>query len=174
MLGNAADSVAIVPRISPPKIDGKLSDATWKNAADLGKLVVYDKKTKEKSRPNYPASVRIGYDEKNVYLAYHCTEKDVEDLIGAAEERDGPVWRGDAVEFAFLPDMKSPNFVHVIIGANGKVYDAFAKDVAWNGSAQFAIDKSGPEGGWTVEAAIPWTDLRVTPESGKICHAPML
>ena len=168
MLGHVAGSVAIVPRIPQPKIDGKLDDAAWKKAGDLGELVVYDKKTKEKSLPKYPASVRIGYDSENLYLAYHCTEKDVGDLIGAAEERDGPVWRGDAVEFAFLPDMKSPDFVHLILGANKQVYDAFAGDAAWTSRARFAIDKGGQEGPWAVEVAIPWPDLRVTPQSGKL------
>jgi hypothetical protein len=170
MLGNAADSVAIVPRIPRPKIDGELNDAAWKTAADLGRLVVYDKKTKQKSLPEYPTSVRIGYDLKNLYLAYHCPEKDVGDLIGAAQERDGPVWRGDAVEFAFLPDLKSPNFVHFILGANEMVYDAFGKDAAWRGSAKFAIGKDKQKGVWFVEASIPWKDLRVTPKSGRICR----
>jgi len=170
MLGNAADSVAIVPRIPQPKIDGNLDEAAWKNAADLGKLVVYDKKTKEKSLPKFPTSVRVGYDERSLYLGYHCPEKDVEDLIGAAEERDGPVWRGDAVEFAFLPDLKSPNFVHHILGANEMVYDAFAKNAGWNGSVSFAIGRDAPKGIWTVEAAIPWKDLRITPKSGTICR----
>ena len=170
MLGNAADSVAIVPRIAPPKLDGKLDEAAWKSAADLGELTVFDKKTREKSLPKYPTSVRIGYDASNLYLGYRCTEKDVGDLIAAAEERDGPVWRGDAVEFAFLPDLKSPSFVQIIIGANGQVYDSRARDAAWSTSATFEIGTDGEEGVWTVEAAIPWKDLGLTPESGKLCR----
>jgi hypothetical protein len=173
-LGNMAEHVmlASVPRLKQqPTIDGRVLAEEWRAAGALGNLVVFDKQSGQRKALPFPTSVQIGYDERNLYIAYCCKEKNLDGLIGAAEERDGYVWRGDAVEFVFQPDIDKPDIAQIIVGANGKVWDAFRHDSKWNGNAEFAMGKSAEEGLWTVEVAVPWTDLRVKPERGALYRA---
>src|SRR5437762_3389987 len=57
--------------VVPPKIDGDLSDAVWEGPALSlgGEWVSYNPVRGEKDAPR--TEVRVAYDDRNLYLAFH-------------------------------------------------------------------------------------------------------
>src|SRR5262245_46686800 len=60
-----------VPRFDQaPIIDGKLNDAVWKQAVKLKDF--YQTSPGDNIAPSQPTEVFLGYDSKNLYVAFHC------------------------------------------------------------------------------------------------------
>src|ERR1044071_4108267 len=60
----------------PPKIDGDLSDTAWEDASPLnvGEWISYNPLRGEKTAP--VTEVRIVYDERYLYFAFHCFDSE--------------------------------------------------------------------------------------------------
>src|SRR5262249_50529713 len=64
----------VLPRFaSAPVIDGKLDDEIWKSAAVLKDF--YQTQPGDNIPPSEPTEVLIGYDAKNLYLAFRCFDE---------------------------------------------------------------------------------------------------
>src|SRR5215510_11385133 len=55
---------------SPPKIDGRLDDAVWQQAAVLKDF--YQIQPGDNIAPSKPSEVLLGYDAKHLYIAYRA------------------------------------------------------------------------------------------------------
>ena len=146
----------ILPKIAKPlEMDGKIDDAFWSHAADLGPLFNY-------RVPHVACNdtiVKAAYDEKSLHLAWKAAfdarYMPEGQLVG---ERDASTWRGDSVELAFMtPSGK----VHYIISAYGDIYDAFDNKPAWTGAANVRTRIGNGE--WTGEISIPLAELKASP-----------
>lgn len=143
----------------PPKIDGDLSDAAWKDKVVATKLV--DVYTGKEATP--PSTVSVTYDDQNVYIAYDMPEPLVDKIVAQVADHDGQVWQDDAVEIFLDPkDGKAgAAYYQLIVNSKGVIYDGQAKDSSWESKATVAakVDKEGKK--WTLEVAIPLASMGV-------------
>jgi hypothetical protein len=164
---------AVVPRLAAaPVIDGTIKDGEWGQAPALGGFQCFRAQGKPKQGDT---TVRIGYDDQALYVAYRCQEEDVKHLIARCEKRDTGVWDDDAADFVVLPaGTPKEDFRHYIINAIGALYDARGSgpgSAEWNGTIRLAVGKDENTNTWTVETAIPHADLGKAPAPGEVWRA---
>jgi len=171
---------------APPKLDGVLDDACWKNAALLTGFVV----TPSNHVRPYTNEVRLCYDDANLYLGVRCGEPHPE-RIAAAVDEDGVVaiWQDDCVEVHIQVDSEKvfvlyegktpykgrPTWAQLITNTLSKRFSQLMCErrpgntrnapTDWNDAwrAQARLGKDA----WFTEIAIPWEKLQIKPEPGK-------
>ena len=149
------------PVTAPPTVDGRLDDAAWKAAPPCGSFM--------HNTGHYPAEdqteFRVCYDAKNLYFGVTAYDKNVPVARRKTprERRDGPVYDDDCLEIFLDAKGDRKTYYHMIVNANGAIYDAWRKpeaDASWNGvseSAGIVGDKQ-----WSAEFAVPLSALGVT------------
>jgi hypothetical protein len=166
-----------VPRThGPVTIDGVIDAAEWKPAIVITtNYLLNETEPSERDRTTY----RLMWDERNLYLSWDC----VDDSIQPEQvERDGPLYTGDCVEAFIMPDRRMKSYWEIIVGANGVVFDGLRHKNPrnWAGidrtdetmkflSAARVQDKPGVPAGYSVEAAVPFSEL---PDYGRAAAAP--
>ena len=62
----------------PPKIDGVLDDAAWAQVAPMPNdgWASYNPNRGDKMPAEYRTEVRIAYDDRNIYFAFHCFDNE--------------------------------------------------------------------------------------------------
>jgi len=149
-----------VPRPkTPPVIDGKLDDACWNDArpVSLGYSTGIWWET-----PSQKTEARVLADDKAIYFGARCFEAQPERIVRAGTARKGMIVGADAVEFFLDPGCHARryDYVHVIVTPDGTVYHGRGLEPDTDKGSILA--KAGTfDGGWTVEAAIPFADLGI-------------
>lgn len=178
--GVCADEANVLPfRIAafvrtnePPVIDGVIDEPCWQRA---GKLTGY----RLRGGAGPPNAKTIGYmlfDDANIYLAFHCEEPRMEDLLATLSGNDAPVWLDDDLEIFLAPPdsaflKKQPpqaRYYHIAVNPAGARYDEVGVDspASWNGTWK-AATSDGPDS-WSAELAIPFSDLGVASGEGRV------
>jgi len=142
---------------APPVIDGKISDEAWKQAATIDKFI-----TNKGGAPQEQTSVRLGYDDNNLYLAFDCRDSQMDKLVCNVKEHDGLVHLDDCVEMFFKVN-QSPVYYHVTVNSAGVVSDQHRRQHSWD--AGIDVKTSRLEDRWTVEMAIPFCSFAPTQET---------
>ncbi|MGM0576054.1 MAG: sugar-binding protein [Myxococcota bacterium] len=130
------------------------------------------------------ATFRLLWDDRNLYVAADVAD---DDLFADGTGRDGQhLWKSDGVEMMLDPTddaTKSPNADdrHVVITALGDLLDAAGagskEDTSLDMGIESAVVTHGTVGdraaddGFTVEMAIPWHGIGVTPAAGLVMGA---
>jgi len=158
---------------APVKLDGLLDEADWA-AADTGEFVEIGM-----GRLDAPTRVKLLYDDKNLYASFECEEPLIEKLKATLKShgRDSGVYSQDCVEVFIDPLGNADRYYHFICsalpnstfdGALGLRTDPVdplfgQEDASWNGEWSYAgrMDVEGKR--WTVEIAMPFKTLGVTP-----------
>ena len=149
---------------TPPRIDGLLNDAAWKDCE-----VIYDFKIVTGELPaDHPTQVRIGYDAKNLYLAVTCLEKNLPGVVADVTERDGPCNLDDSVEIFLDTDLDRKTYFQFMINANGVLYDGFGWNKRWDAEGiEVKTGLSPKKDAWVLEIAVPWETLELESPEGK-------
>ncbi|TET25673.1 MAG: hypothetical protein E3J76_01135, partial [Candidatus Aminicenantes bacterium] len=71
---------------SMPKIDGKLENPIWENAAVLDTFTQYE--PREGSEPSEKTVAYLGYDKKNLYIAVRCFDSNPKAIRASLTQRD--------------------------------------------------------------------------------------
>jgi hypothetical protein len=172
-----------------PVIDGREEDAAWKNAVaikDFGSFGAL-------LPASQPTSVRLMYDDKNLYVLFHNTEPLLiaSDMRGSeikaqAKTRDGDTTNGklvhdvindDACAIMLQPRAGGPVY-EFIVNEKGVMSDArmerrdlwATRDLSWNSKFEAAAREGN--GFWTLEMAIPLEDIGASsPKAGESWQA---
>jgi len=146
----------------PPKIDGVLNDAAWKKAQPSEDFI--------QTRPHpgkamsQQTSIRILYDDDNIYLGFQCYDTQPDKIYGSEMRRDYDIWKADDhVGFVLdtFHDLRnayyfSTNSVGVRVDSritdNGKWHKSW--DAVWDCAAKRNFQ------GWSAEFSIPFGQLR--------------
>ncbi len=159
-----AKEMTVSRAASPIKVDGSLNDKAWESAAKID--LIYEIYPGE----NIPAPVKteafITFDKSKLYIAYKCYDPNPKAIRGHLMKRDDAAGFGydDRVGIfidTFNDERRAFNFVVNVVGVQA---DGIFSEVT--GSADYtwdAIWKSGAKRtdfGYTVEMAIPFTQLR--------------
>ncbi|MBU1857740.1 MAG: hypothetical protein KKC28_12235 [Verrucomicrobia bacterium] len=157
--------------ISPsgkPVIDGKLDDACWQNSVEISTLPnrTGDKLTEA-------TLFFITYDKANLYIGAEVQQSYLDPVYNlldkikpSAGKRDDPVYCDDSIEVFLMP---GDFYYQLVVNMDGTVYDAKGTGPEWNSSLKAVAAKKGKS--WTVEIAIPLSDLGVKDPEGQTWRA---
>jgi hypothetical protein len=157
-------SVRIPHFDAPPLIDGVLNDETWKNAAIFGDFVQIS--PGDNVKPTHPTEFMMGYDAKNLYLAFRIVQ-DRKTIRATVARRDN-IFNDDYV-LVHLDTFNDQRQAYLLffsplgIQADGTYTEGRGEDY----SLDIVMDSKGvlTEDGYTIEVAIPFKSLRY--EAGK-------
>ena len=131
-----------------PKVDGKLTDDVWRQAAVIERLGKADPQT----------TVRVCADERTLYIAVACRLNRGRPPTGKDLERDGPIWQDDCIELWITPDISRTTSYQFVVNSANSFYDSLryggrsksAHNPNWEHAT--AVEKDG----WNLEMAIPF------------------
>jgi len=158
-----------VPRVPegqvPPKIDGVLDDAMWNDGTPLEDFVPFvSSNTKQAQVATF---AHVAFDDAHLYIAFHCSEPQPDQLVSHGEKKDDGIWKGDCVE-VFLDVSEDMEPFHFIVDS---------RNIQWDGKGTSDWDASWRSkthvGGlaWTVEIEIPWAVIGGRPHPGATLRA---
>lgn len=148
-----------------PVIDGQLNDAVWQTAAVFGDFL--QTQPGDNIAPSNPTEVMIGYDAKNLYMAFRA--KQARDIRATVNRRDN-VFNDDFV-FLYLDTFNDQRQAYIFlfnplgIQADGVFTEGNGEDY----SVDVVMESKGvvTADGYTVEVAIPFKSLRYEAGKGK-------
>ncbi|MFH0953785.1 MAG: sugar-binding protein [Verrucomicrobiota bacterium] len=144
------------PFTNAPAIDGDLSDAAWSSC----KVVTDFRLQDGVSTSAYPTEVRIGYDKAALYFAFRCHQTNLDQLVLNNSRRDGNLWEDDSVEVFLDHRLDRKNYFHLIVNADGYLFDEIIRDRSWN--AEFEAKTGREKDAWTLELRVPWASLGIS------------
>lgn len=141
----------------PPEVDGRLTDAVWRNSAFAGAFA-----NPEMRRASPSTTVFLAYDKEMLYVAARAIEPNSEDIRATPSERDALPRSDDLFEINFAPRWKDKMFrvCWFIVNPAGSISDGVDAEGAWNPNVKVAAAVS--EGVWTLELAVPLRELGVS------------
>lgn len=154
-----------------PAIDGKLDDAVWSGEPDVTDFQV----SNLGSVPTVSTDAWVTYDKKYCYVAMRCHEPQMDQLKIV---KDGNIWEGDSVEIILdtAPERKDARYYFVsrwrkrkvepafrfVVNPLGAMFDEQVYEEPFD-SAGVKVATAKTKSAWTVEIAIPWTDIKMHP-----------
>ncbi len=153
-----------VPRASePPKLDGILDDQVWTQAPmPTGQWVSYNPNRGDKMPDVYKTDVRIAYDDRSIYFAFHCFDNEPAKIRTNIAKRDAAFsddWIAVSLDSAatgqaayhLFSNPSASQMDALNTSASGEQFDA---DMVWFSAAKKTAD------GYVVEVQIPLQTLR--------------
>ena len=148
----------------PPKIDGVLDDVSWSQIQPMptGDWVSYNPNRGDRMPDHFRTDVRVSYDDRNVYFAFHCHDNEPEKIRTTVSRRDR-AFNDDWFAISLDSAGTGQSAYHLFINPSGSQMDAvntsasgeqFDADVVWYSAARTVSD------GYTVEVQIPLQTLR--------------
>jgi PcRGLX-like protein central beta sandwich domain/PcRGLX-like N-terminal RIFT barrel domain/Carbohydrate family 9 binding domain-like len=145
---------------TPPKIDGDLTDAAWREAAVIKRFSADWRDpalTGHSKQKTPPTRAWVSFDDKALYVAVDCTNMPGRTAVATSKGRDASMRRDDRVAISVQPNRKSSDvFVFSLNPANAFSDEARGergRDIGYNPDWFHAVKRT-PKG-WTLEAAIP-------------------
>ena len=144
-----------------PKIDGVLDDELWKQPPlILGDWISYNPLYGEKQALR--TEVRVGYDERNLYFAFHCFDAEPDKIRTTISRRDN-IFNDDWVGLSLDSAGTGQTSYHLIANPNGIQMDALnTSSSGENWDADFIWDSAGKvtDDGYVVEIKLPLQSIR--------------
>ncbi len=166
-----------------PTVDGRMDEAAWKRAASTGSFVSPHGKTLGGARVTM---ARLLWTDDALYVGMTCKDSDI---YNDQEGRDATLWEQDVVEVYLDPGSDGKDYLELQVSPTGEIFDAWFsshRKPHWKeSSARFDIkgleaevfvqgtvnarEDEVADKQWSVEIAIPWSDL---PGAGPEAKAP--
>jgi hypothetical protein len=144
-------------------VDGALDEPVWQDAPLVGGFTQYDKP----ELVDVQTFLRLLYDGKYLYLGVSCDEPLMDKLVPVAQARDSmEVFHGETIEVFVEPKHDHANYFQFGVNAAGSVYDSRGTDPTWSAKAIAATRLLKDR--WTLELAVPWSDLGTEPTAGAV------
>ncbi len=153
-------------------VDGKLTEKAWAKATPVVLMFPWDFQTGKKQS----TTVKLLRDENNLYVGYECEDSD---LTATLENRDDPVYKDDCVEIFINTNPAADHYFGFEMNATGVLYDYFFSypqkhdmtpnldGILLKTEMRGTLNQSKDQDrGWTLEVAIPFKSLNVSPKKG--------
>jgi len=172
-LSISEEKILKIPRFtSPPKIDGILENPVWEQEAlKIEDFVQFA--PKEKGVPSEKTVAYIGYDQKNLYIAFRCYDSEPQKIRASITNRDNLFdddWvlifldtfneKRRAFEFFINPVGVQGDGIRTEEGGNENESDS------WD--TVFYTDGRIDEEGYTIEMALPFKSIRFPDKENKV------
>ncbi|HUU30013.1 MAG TPA: carbohydrate-binding family 9-like protein [archaeon] len=157
---------------SPINVDGRLDEPVWSKAEPI-KLVL-----KNNGEPKQATTARIVWDDKYIYFAWDCEDSHIWSTM---KKRDEPLYNEEVVEVFVDPDGDKYSYLELEVNPLNTLWDGFILNdngkltgiLAWNSfEIKWAVhlegtlnDPSDRDKGWSVELALPFSDIYTAPNS---------
>lgn len=141
-----------------PKIDGNISDAVWAKAVPIDEF--YQLEPKEGAPADEKTSVRVLYDENNLYFSIKAD--DPAPVTARLKQRDGNIDTDDIVRIYLDPDMTRRNgYIFEVnpLGARREGLIQNNTDVIYQWNTLWDAKARITPKGWTAEVAIPFRSI---------------
>ena len=164
-------TIRAVRLTTPLRIDGALDEALYTTVPSISDFI--QQEPREGDPATEKTEVWLAFDQASVYVSFRCWESQPERVVANEMRRDSSIiWSGnDIVSFIFDTFHDRRNSVHFAVNSiGGRLDGQVANERQWNGDWNTIWDvKVGRfEGGWTVEAVIPFKSLRYQPGQSQI------
>ena len=148
----------------PPTIDGVLDDVTWQQTEPMptGEWKSYNPSRGDLMPDVYRTDVRIAYDDRNIYFAFHCRDNEPDKIRTNVARRDSS-FNDDWLALSLDSAGTGQSAYHLFTNPSGSQMDAlntsasgeqFDADMLWFSAAKTTAD------GYVVEVQIPLQTLR--------------
>ena len=153
-----------VPRTAePPKVDGILDDEAWKQEPlRLGEWISYNPLRGDKMPLSLRTEVRIAYDDRNIYFAFHCFDNEPDRIRTTISRRDN-AFNDDWIAMSLDSAGTGQTAYHLFVNPSGIQMDAlntsasgeqFDADLVWYSVGKVTSD------GYVVEIQLPLQTIR--------------
>jgi hypothetical protein len=146
---------------TPPVLDGVLDDAVWQGAPlTLGDWVSYSPIRGD--RTDIRTDVRLAYDDRYLYFAFHCIDSEPDRIRTNVSRRD-TAFSDDWVALSLDSSGTGQSAYHLFVNPSGSQMDAintsasgeqFEADLLWD-----AVGTRTPDG-YIVEVRLPLQSIR--------------
>jgi hypothetical protein len=152
-----------------PEIDGQLNDPCWKEAPEITDFLIY----RSRDLAVTQTYGYVCYDDSYLYIGMKCLIPDaITKPVGepGTYAHDDFPWGHDRIEIMLDPGHTESDYYQLAMTAYGATFDCSrsvggtGEDDAWNG--EWTGRSYIGEGYWSVELAMPYHNLGITPESG--------
>lgn len=165
---SAGPARMVVPRAkTPPALDGVVDEKEWEGAAPqpMGQM--------EGVASKVQTSVRLMFDDENLYAAFECEEPDFDKMRVADLAHDAGIWGTECVEIFLDTAATKTRYQHLIAapkegayydGQRGYITDPLnpliaADDKSWDPQWRYGFKLDPEKRRWTIEAAVPFKSL---------------
>ena len=143
--------------------DGLLDEGIWTRAPQTTGFAWYGKA----ELADVQTSLQWAYDDAHLYIAVTCDEPTMNRLTPVSQPRDAhAVFQGETIEIFVDPDHDHGRYYQIAVNAAASIYDSHGTDPAWSAEVKAATSLGADT--WTMEVAVPWTDLKTEPKPGAI------
>jgi hypothetical protein len=160
-----AATAILIPRMSgSPKIDGVLDNPFWEQEAlKIDGFLQFN--PVEKGTPSQKTEAYIGYDQKNLYIAFRCYDTDPKKIRASVTKRDNVIEDDWILVFLDTYNEKRRAFTFIInplgIPLDGmRIEEGGNTDIDSSWDTVFQSEGRVDEEGYTVEMAIPFKSIR--------------
>lgn len=146
-------SLPVWKTATPLKIDGKLDDAGWTNAAETSAFVT------GMNNPQIVRTVaRVMRDDRFLYIGFRCSEPKMGSLRTFQAASSPNICTDDSVEVLLDIDRSNKDYLHIMINADGISWYQWKGRYTMNELPDLGIlgAASKGDGEWTAELAIPF------------------
>jgi hypothetical protein len=164
-------TIRAVRLTAPMRLDGVLDEAVYTSVPPISDFIQVE--PQEGAGATEKTEVWVTFDGDYVYVSFRCSESEPARVVANEMRRDGGnLWQGnDVVGFMFDTFYDRRNsFQFMVNPIGGRSDGQVTNERQWNGDWNPVWDvKVGRfEGGWTVEAALPFKSLRYRPGRAQI------
>lgn len=154
-----------------PEIDGDLGDPAWASAQEVILTRSFDG-----GPAQLRTSVRLLFDDQNLYVAFDCADPDV---WGTLMKNDDPIYNEEVVEIFLDANGDGRGYNELQVSPNNVTFDAMfvarrsnlEEAMRWSSGMKTAVKVKGtlnqPEDrdeGWSAELRIPMASLADVPQ----------
>jgi hypothetical protein len=168
---SGAATVRAVRLTEPLRIDGVLDDAVYSAVSPITDFLQTE--PEEGAPATEKTELWVLFDDENVYVSFRNWESEPSRMVANEMRRDSNVlWQGnDIVGFSFDTFYDRRNAVLFTVNAiggrqDGQVTNERQWSADWN--PVWEVKTWRFEGGWTVEAALPFKSLRYGPGRNQV------
>jgi hypothetical protein len=160
-------TVRAVRVTTPMRVDGRLDEAVYDTVRSAGGFIQMEPRAGEPSTEK--TEVWVFFDEDNVYVSFRAWESQPDRAVVNEMRRDSAnIRQGDSVEFSFDTFRDRRNAILFEANSLGARTDAQSTNERqynpdWNPVWNLVAGKF--DGGWTIEAALPFKSIRYGPGS---------
>jgi len=161
---NAADVRPVIQGYQvtePPKIDGDINDPCWAKAPSVDDFYLPIDGTKAEE----PTTVKICYDQKNIYVAFYCYDSHPEGIVAKESKRGADIagddWFGFDIDSWDTCERVAVFNASVAGGQSDSLESGQASNIKWRGDWTVAAKRVSD--GYTAEVCVPFAVLKYTP-----------
>ncbi len=150
---------------TPMRMDGKLDESLYSSVQPASGFIQMEPSAGQPASEK--TEVWISYDEDNVYVSFRAWESQPErTVVNEMRHDSGNIRQGDSIEFSFDTFRDRRNAILFEANSLGGRTEAQSTNerqfnADWNPVWTLVAGKF--DGGWTIEAAIPFKSIRYSP-----------